>query len=372
MSFNRFVTRAAIACLLSVLTFSSNTEAQSSTTESEEVKIGAVLSLTGLGQTWGEQARRGIQLAENEINNTGGINGKKLTVIVEDSASQPARALSAFQKLTTQDGVNAVAGDILSFLTLPMVPAANQQKMLLVTPSIFDTDLPPQHDYFFTTCPTKESIRPSFVRFLDLNPKLKRIGIICAENSWGKTYLDVWQSVLKERKMEPVDVVCTQDMGTDFRAEVLRLKKSKPDAVIIPFGIDRAVRRLREQKMDVTILSTSDVSEAIYRRKFPFAEAEGIYFNDWPPGARFRDAFENLYGTHPIMEPQNMYEAVRSVAYALRLDAKNPKAAMSKLRYDGAGGVIDFTRSHAGNGALSKLMVVREFEIVEAQETPGE
>src|SRR6218665_2036393 len=84
------------------------------------MRIGAVLPLTGPSATIGEDIRRGIMLGVDEVNASGGVLGKKLALIVEDSANNPTTALTAARKLATVDKVPAVIGEYSSSITLPM------------------------------------------------------------------------------------------------------------------------------------------------------------------------------------------------------------------------------------------------------------
>ncbi|MBP6018931.1 MAG: ABC transporter substrate-binding protein [Burkholderiaceae bacterium] len=86
----------------------------------ETIQIGAVLPLTGPSATVGEDIRRGIQLGVDKVNENGGVLGKKLAVVVEDSANNPTTALTAARKLTSVDKVPAVMGEYSSSITLPM------------------------------------------------------------------------------------------------------------------------------------------------------------------------------------------------------------------------------------------------------------
>ncbi len=87
----------------------------------EPIKIGAVLSLTGSGSFWAEFSKNAAVLAMDEINNAGGVNGRPLQIIFEDSQTVPAKGVSSFQKLTSIDGTKIVMGDVWAFLTNPLV-----------------------------------------------------------------------------------------------------------------------------------------------------------------------------------------------------------------------------------------------------------
>jgi branched-chain amino acid transport system substrate-binding protein len=276
------------------------------------IRLGAIYGFTGFANVWSAQARRGIELARDEINSAGGIHGRDLEILFEDSGTTPQGAVTAFNKLVKIDRVDAVIGDIISFVTLPLVPLAQMNKVVLVTPSIFDTDLPADSRYFFTTCPRKESMAAPVEAFFSSNPEVKKVAIICADNTWGSTYLDVWRGVAKARGVAVVDENCISDYSSDMRTEVLRAKTKQPDAVIIAFGTDRALKRMKELRFTPKVLTTSDIDEAIHSRGFPAHEAEGVYFADWLPTESFRKRFERRFNDRPIMAPQNSYEAVRT------------------------------------------------------------
>src|SRR5690554_1990752 len=86
----------------------------------DTISIGAVLPLTGPSATVGEDIRRGIELGVEHVNANGGVLGKKLNVIIEDSGNNPTSAISAARKLATVDRVPAVMGEYSSSITLPM------------------------------------------------------------------------------------------------------------------------------------------------------------------------------------------------------------------------------------------------------------
>ena len=89
--------------------------ASAQTIEEKPIRIGAIYGLTGFANVWSSQARRGIELARDEINAGGGINGRDLEIIFEDSGTTPQGAVTAFNKLVKADHVDAVVGDIISF-----------------------------------------------------------------------------------------------------------------------------------------------------------------------------------------------------------------------------------------------------------------
>ena len=344
--------------ILAILFFFSIGTSSAETPKLQPFRIGAIYGFTGAANIWSAQARRGIELARDEVNATGGINGRPLEILFEDSATTPKGGVVAVNKLVRIDHVDALIGDIFSFVTLPMVPLAQKSRVVLVTPSIFDTDMPSNSEYFFTTCPRKESIAAPVESFFEINKDIKSVAIICADNTWGRTYLDVWRSVAAARGVSIVDENCIADYTSDMRAEILRAKSKKPDGVIVAFGIDRALTRMRELQFKPRVLTTSDLDEAIKSRGLPASEADGVYFVDWLATESFNERFRAKFSTEPIMAPQNSYEAVMVLARALKEDPADPQRGVLALNYSGATGEMDFRGSHAGNRAEATLMVV--------------
>jgi branched-chain amino acid transport system substrate-binding protein len=357
---NTYVMLLMRRALLVLLVFVSSASA-----EPAPVRVGAIFGLTGFANVWSSQARRGIEMARDEINQDGGINGRPLEVIFEDSGTTAKGGVAAFNKLVRIDKVDALVGDIISFVTLPLVPLAQANKIVLITPSIFDSDMPEKADYFFTTCPEKASIAAPVDRFFSMNPDIKRVAIICADNTWGRTYLDIWKSGAESHGIKIVDENCLDDYSSDMRAEVLRAKSKAPDGVIVAFNTDKALRRMKEVGFSPKVLTTSDIDEAINRRGFPLKEALGVHFIDWRPTPEFRKKFEARYKDILMMAPQNSYDALLTLAKALRKGDGDLQSSVRSINYIGGVGPVDFRDSHSGNKAGASLMVITERGIEE-------
>ncbi|CAM3937894.1 ABC transporter substrate-binding protein [Bordetella muralis] len=112
MKKRHFLTLCASTILMSGIT--------SSAWAQNTISLGVVLPLTGPSATVGEDMRRGIELGVEHVNAKGGVLGKKLQVIIEDSGNNPTTALTAARKLITVDRVPAVLGEYSSSITLPM------------------------------------------------------------------------------------------------------------------------------------------------------------------------------------------------------------------------------------------------------------
>jgi ABC-type branched-subunit amino acid transport system substrate-binding protein len=88
----------------------------------KEINIGIIVPLTGDAAVYGNALKKGLDLAVDEINKTGGIKGKKVSLIYEDSQADPKTAISAFNKLVTVNKVSLIIGDMFSSTTLSIAP----------------------------------------------------------------------------------------------------------------------------------------------------------------------------------------------------------------------------------------------------------
>src|SRR6185436_6456925 len=103
--------------------------------KSEEIVVGEYGSLTGSTATFGQSTHNGVMLATEQLNAAGGINGKKVRVIVEDDQSKPEEAATAVTKLINQDRVIALIGEVASSRSLAGAPIAQSNKVPMISPS---------------------------------------------------------------------------------------------------------------------------------------------------------------------------------------------------------------------------------------------
>lgn len=106
------------------------------TTSAKEIPIGAILILSGPGATWGTSSVNGAQMAIDEINSQGGVNGKQLKLIAEDTAGEPKKAIDAYHKLRNIDGTHIILGTTWTREGLPVAPLAAKDDVVMISPSL--------------------------------------------------------------------------------------------------------------------------------------------------------------------------------------------------------------------------------------------
>src|SRR5258708_491772 len=118
----------------------------------DKVKIGVFMSMTGDTANFGISSVNGIKMATDEINKAGGINGKQVELDVQDDRSDPSEAATIVTKFVTQDGVNAILGEVASSRSIAAAPIAQNAKIPMLTPSSTNPEVTKKGDYIFRSC----------------------------------------------------------------------------------------------------------------------------------------------------------------------------------------------------------------------------
>lgn len=172
--------------------------------DTSAIKIGFVAALSGDAASFGESEKKAVDIAVNEINNSGGINGRPLEIIYEDGRCNGKDALAAIQKLIHVDLVGIVLGGTCSSETLAMAPIAEENKTILFSAFSSSPLITNAGDYTFRNGPSDEDVTK--LEANTISKKYHRVAII-SEN------LDYSQGVRKMMKK------VFNDNGTEIVAD---------------------------------------------------------------------------------------------------------------------------------------------------------
>lgn len=200
----------------------------------DQVLIGAFQDQSGPAAVVGINMRKGMEAYLNWLNAQGGVNGRKIKLIVEDDGFQASRSIAAVKKLVEQDRVFALVGT----LGTPGVVATIDYIMEKQVPSVYQgTGVSilafPAKKYFFPVQPNYISEGRIIAQYVVENLKMKRIAVACEQTDIGSEGLRGVKEQLAQYKMEPVAIVNFGAADVDFSSQVLKLIQVKPDAVVI-------------------------------------------------------------------------------------------------------------------------------------------
>jgi branched-chain amino acid transport system substrate-binding protein len=166
----------------------SSSSSPSSSGRKGPIPIGALTSITGTFAPWGLELRDGMQFAVNQINAAGGVDGRKLQLVVADDTSEPAAGITAFNRLTEQDHVVAAGGVIDSDVGVATAPLAERAHIPLFMEKAGASNILTMNSrYTFRTClPAAPEVAAAYVEYA-ASKGLTRVGAIDADYAWGQS-----------------------------------------------------------------------------------------------------------------------------------------------------------------------------------------
>ena len=200
-----------------------------------EIRIGEYGSLTGPQATFGISTRDGIQLAVDEINAAGGINGKSLKVITLDDQGKFEEAVVAVTKLITQDKVQVVLGEVASSISLAVAPICQERKIPMISPSSTNPKVTQVGDYIFRVCfidPFQGQVMADFA-MQQLNAKTAAI-LRDQKSDYSMGLADFF---IKRFKEKGGSIVIDQSYvagDVDFKSQLATLREKTPDVIFVP------------------------------------------------------------------------------------------------------------------------------------------
>lgn len=230
---------------------------------SDTIKLGVNLELSGNVASYGESMAKGVEMAVEEINNNGGVDGKKFDVVKVDNKSEAAEATNGIIKLTSQDKVTAVIGAATSGNTVAQAQIANDTKTVLMAPGGTSPSV---------TVDEKGKVRPFVFRtsFIDpfqgtvaANFALDTLKVedaaIFADNSsdYAKGLSDAFKETFEAAGAKIVAEEAYVAKDTDFRATLTRIKAKNPSFIFIPGYYEEVgliVKQARELGIDVPLV----------------------------------------------------------------------------------------------------------------------
>lgn len=230
------------ALLLGTLTAcgSKDEGSNDSSSSGDTIKIGLNLELSGNVASYGSGIAAGAELAIKEINDAGGIDGKKIEAVKIDNKSDAAEATSAALKLATQEKVVAQIGSATSGNTVASVQVATQNKMPIISPSgtsetVTVNDDGSVNDYAFRTCFIDPFQGQVAANFASNDLKAKNVAIFSDSSSdYAKGLADAFKKQIEANGGKVVAEESYVAKDTDFKSTLTRLKSKNPDFIYVP------------------------------------------------------------------------------------------------------------------------------------------
>jgi branched-chain amino acid transport system substrate-binding protein len=294
--------------------------------QSESIKVGEYASLTGKEAGFGQTSHHGVVLALEEINNAGGVLGKKLELVYEDNQTKPGESATAVKKLISRDKVIALIGEVSSGRSLEAAPIAQAAKIPMIAPAATNPKVTETGDYIFRVCFIDPFQGTVMAKFALADLKAKKVAILSSVSNaysvglakfFQETFTQGGGTIALEQKYSEGD--------KDFRAQLTAIKAAGVDAVFVPgYYTESALIVRQARELGITV---------------PFIGGDG-----WEDEQLLKIGGEGLngcyYSTHFSAENNDPAVAKFVAKYKARWNNEVP-GAFSALGYDAVYVLVD-------------------------------
>lgn len=236
----------------------------------EPIKVGLLSPLSGAWTVYGKAHKRGFEIAMDQVNNEGGINGREVEVILEDYETDPKIATRKAQKLARSDNVDVFAGSFSAASRNAVMNVANQQEIVLLFPTFYEGQVQSAYpgmcnELLFNFGPTPDQQAGPWIEQMTSEHGAS-IYYIGSDYSWPRIWRDQLERMLEERNVSDYEFVNTQFMpfGTsDFSSVFSQIESANPDIIFSTLTGNNAGNFMKQffskgMKEDYTYWSMND------------------------------------------------------------------------------------------------------------------
>jgi branched-chain amino acid transport system substrate-binding protein len=215
----------------------------------DEIVLGSIQDLSGPIAGFGKQVRLGMMLRVEEINEQGGVNGRKLKLIVEDSAYDPKKAVLAAQKLVNQDKIFAMVGHIGTAQNMAAMPVQFEKNVINFYPVTAAREMyEPFHRLKYAFAATYYDQMRTAVPKLVKEKGAKKVCTLYQDDEFGLEVMRGAEAGLKTVNMELAEKTTYKRGATDFSSQVAKLKSSGCDMVVLGTIIRETIGAIGEAR----------------------------------------------------------------------------------------------------------------------------
>ncbi|MBN8962967.1 MAG: ABC transporter substrate-binding protein [Rhizobiales bacterium] len=330
----------------------------------DPIKIGVIAEAQAIA---GASIPQAAQMAADEINAKGGVDGRQIQIVAYDNHSSSADSVRAFQRAVNEDKVNAVITSYISEVVLALEPWASRLKTLMITPGAasneitraihenYDKNKYTFHGYL-TSAALAQSVCDAAKDLLVDGKKMKTAVIMSEDAAWTKP-LDIgYQECLPKIGLKVLDHIRFSPDTTDFTPIFNKIESSKPDVIITGIshvGVQPTVQ-WKNQQVPIPMFGISSQATNSTFGKDTNNAADGVLYQGvsgpgvavTPKSVPFAENFKKKFGNYPSYAGYTSYDEVYMIADAAKragsTDSDKLVAAMEKTDWEGTIGRVQF------------------------------
>jgi branched-chain amino acid transport system substrate-binding protein len=329
----------------------------------ETIKVGAILAVTGPASFLGAPEAKTLEMLTDEVNSQGGINGKKIELIIKDSMAKPENAISFAKQLIEEDKVLAIIGPSTSGETMKIKNIMEEAKTVLLSCAAAEVIVNPVAKYVFKT-PQKDSFAVQMIYNQLKEMGLTKIGVVVGNTGFGKAGKEQLEKIAPEYGIDILIAEVYDKTATDLTAVVTKLKAKDVQAVvnwsIVP-AQSIVAKNMKQIGMNVPLFQSHGFGNIKYVEAAGPA-AEGIIFpagrllvSDVLPDSneqkavlvKYKKDYESKYNELASTFGGHAYDAFMIFVEAVKKsgnDKEKLRDAVENMKgFVGTGGVFNFS-----------------------------
>lgn len=296
--------------------------------QAAEVKIGVAAALSGLAAQYGAAIRNGFELAAEEINAAGGVNGNTIKLVIEDEQGKKEEAINVFKKLIFQDKVLLVFGPTLSNSGSAAHPVAQAAKTPAFATSNTADGITAVGNYIFRNAVTEADVLPVTLKTVVDKAGVKKVAVLYGNDDvFTKSGYDNFAKALKDQNIAVTTTETFAKGDVDFKAQLTKIKASEPDAIVLSaLQAEGGPILVQARQLGITqpfvggngVNSPKILEVAKEASDNLWVGSPWSASNDSPENTRFIEAYKKKFGTAPDQFAAQTYDALHIVAAALK------------------------------------------------------
>jgi branched-chain amino acid transport system substrate-binding protein len=336
----------------------------------DTIKIGVVVPITSALAAYGTPFVEAMKLALEPVNQSGGIAGKQVELVVEDSQASNTVAINALNRVLQSDPV-VVFGPALGTQVLAMMPTTEKEKIPFIA-SPGTRRVTQQHAKYFFRAGTHDAVeKENWTRFVVGDLKKQRIGIIHVTNEWGYSGRDNTIQYLQSLYgLKPISIASYELNNKDYTAQIHQMVDANVDMILVqghPTEEALVVRQMRQQGVTVPHIGSGTLCMAYQRNLLTPEEIAGHYceapdmlppLNERPQVQAFVDAYRKRTGETPDIYATHYFDATGMVLAIMKkygATREKIREGLSEISYDG---VIGTYKSDEEGNLWRNAMVI--------------
>lgn len=293
--------------------------------QSQVLKIGAILPQTGSAASTGEWCRNGMEVAAAEINGGGGVNGRPLQIVYEDSQNDQKTGISAFRKVVSVENV-PVAVVAMSGVANGILPIAQEDKVTLFTTVVSLPNFPQRSEWAFRYHISGDQEAQKMAAFAHKLMDGGRVAVLYINDEFGRSTAQAFEHAFQAQGGQVAVSEPYEKDAQDYRSTLTKVLAANPEAAYI-IGYDKSYavvfKQLKEMRFGGRLFTISGLEIPAWRSLIGEA-AEGAYYTAPLYNVReltaaqkgFREVYQQRHKSPPPYVAAECYDVVRLIAKA--------------------------------------------------------